>query len=87
MENLQETQQCPLESESSDSVVVAFPQGTHKPRCKKIEPPPTDEELAEYRRIRPLLMQIIEQWPHLVREHQIITHSCPLAIKLLRSAD
>jgi hypothetical protein len=86
VENLQETQHCPQGSESSDNVVV-FPQGTPKPRCKKSEPPPSDEELAEYRRIRPILMQIIEQWPHLLKEHRIIAQGCPLAIKLIRAAD
>lgn len=82
MEQLRETQS--QQANESTANVVPFPQGEQK-RCKKVEPPPSDEELAEYRRIRPLLMQIIEQWPELVREHRVITHGCPLAIKLLNT--
>ena len=83
MENLQETQQA--QESGGTANVVTFPPGAH--RCKREQPQATDEELAEYRRIRPILMQIIEQWPALAKEHRVITQSCPLAIKLLRSAD
>jgi hypothetical protein len=51
--------------------------------ARKHEPPPTDDEIAEYRRIRPLLMRMLEQWPTLLKEHQAITSNCVLARKIL----
>lgn len=53
-------------------------------RRAKVEPPPTDEEMQEYRRIRPLLLKMLEEWPELKRQHEVITTSCPLAMKLLK---
>lgn len=32
-------------------------------RCKREQPPATDEELAEYRLMRPLLLQMLKEWP------------------------
>jgi hypothetical protein len=65
----------------ANNVVVPFqaPSGS----ARKHEPPPTDEEIAEYRRIRPLLMQMLEQWPRLLKEHEAITSNCVLARKIL----
>lgn len=65
---------------ATSNVVVPFqaPSGS-----RKHEPPPTDEEIAEYRRIRPVLLQMLEQWPKFLKEHQAITSNCVLARKIL----
>lgn len=47
------------------------------------EPQPTDEEIAEYRRIRPLLLKMIEEWPKLMQHQQAIGSNCMLARKIL----
>lgn len=66
---------------ATSNVVVPFqaPSGS----ARKHEPPPTDDEIAEYRRIRPVLLQMLEQWPKFLKEHQAITSNCVLARKIL----
>jgi hypothetical protein len=44
------------------------------------EPPASDDELAEYRRIRPLLLQMLAEWQTLKGPN-----GCPVARSLLTS--
>lgn len=71
------------ESENQpSSTVVSFPTDLSRSRRNR-EPCPTDEEMIEYRKIRPVLMDIIRQWPALMREWESIATTCPLAKKIL----
>ena len=79
MEKRIESNGVPPENESSNVIDLAGAR-----RRQKVEPPPTDEEMQEYRRIRPLLLKMLVDWPELKRQHDLITQSCPLAIKLLK---
>lgn len=49
-------------------------------RVRRPEPPPSDAELAEYRRIRPQLLQMLAEW-------QKIRSMCPLATRLVSEGD
>jgi hypothetical protein len=58
------------QQEETANNVVAFALPAHR------EPPLTAAELAEYRRIRPALLQLLEEW-------QKIRVSCPVARRTL----
>lgn len=82
---MNETQQISQETEPpSESNVIPFGAAVERRSGGRQEPPPTDEELAEYRRIRPILAQIVEQWPKLLAEHQAITSNCVIARQILK---
>jgi hypothetical protein len=68
------------DQETEPSNVVSFAAVAHKSRT---ELPPTDEELAEYRRMRPALLAMIAEWPKLLKQHQAITSNCVLAKQIL----
>lgn len=75
-EQLQISQESEPPSETSNVVPFGGERRRH-------EPQPSDEELAEYRRIRPALLAMLEQFPTLLREHQAIVSNCVLAKKIL----
>ena len=52
--------------EDRPSNVVPFAAPAHR------EPPPTAAEIAEYRRLRPALLQMLEEW-------QKVRIGCPIA--------
>ena len=82
MEKLDDLREPNPQAVEADSNVVAF--SAARRRGTNSEPLPTDEEMSEYRRIRPMLLRMIEQWPELVREHKTVITTCPLAMKLLK---
>lgn len=49
-----------------------------QPRPASREPAPTDEEIAEYRRIRPKLLQMLDEWDR-IRGYK----GCPAARAVL----
>lgn len=82
MEKLDDLREQNPQAVEADSNVVAF--SAARRRGTNCEPLPTDEEMSEYRRIRPMLLKIIEEWPELRREHRTVMTTCPLAMKLLK---
>lgn len=50
---------------------------------RRTEPLASDEELIEYRRIRPQLLAMLADWPTLLREHRVVTTRCKLAKMLI----
>jgi hypothetical protein len=58
-------------TEGADNVFPLFPD------LAKREAPPTPEEIAEYRRIRPQLLQMLREW-----EAVKATGGCPIARRI-----
>jgi hypothetical protein len=80
---MSDDQKTTQESQATAANNVVVPFQAPSASARKHEPPPTNEEIAEYRRIRPVLMQMLEEWPKLLREHRAITSNCMLARKIL----
>jgi hypothetical protein len=67
---MEEQRQEEITELTDDTNVVALFGRTHTKR----EAPPTDEELMEYRRIRPRLLQMLREWDALKSQS-----GCPVA--------
>lgn len=69
------------EQSTPASNVVPFAPVAHRASSSRAEP--TEEELAEYRQMLPILRQIVKEFPQLLRQHQAITSNCVLAKQIL----
>jgi hypothetical protein len=77
-----EQQQHP-QSELESAEVIQFPEPGSRWPARREQPPPTDEELAEYRTNRARLMRMLDEWEQFRGEWKMVKTQCPVASRIL----
>jgi len=82
-------QQHPQEksAQPESAEIYAFPSPSDAHPRRRQEPPPTDEELAEYRKNRVAIMQMLAEWKQFKAQFALVCLECPVAAAILSAAE